>query len=98
MEIDDRGIASARNVAKPERGVVPLEQILRTDELWRRPRRPPDHETENRALGKLVDALARAPRTILQTLADTLLEVFKADSAGMSLLTSDGKDFYWAAI
>jgi PAS domain S-box-containing protein len=96
--VTDTGVAEARGELKLDRGLVPLEQILRTEELWRRPHRPPDYETENRALAKLVDALARAPRTILQTLADTLLEVFKADSAGMSLLTGDGKDFYWAAI
>jgi hypothetical protein len=34
----------------------------------------------------------------LQTLADTLLEVFNADSAGISLLTADEKHFHWAAI
>jgi PAS domain S-box-containing protein len=96
--VTDAGIAEARSEVKLNRGLVPLEQILCTEELWHRPHRPPDYEAENRALGKLVDALARAPRTVLQTLADTLLEVFKADSAGMSLLTGDGKDFYWAAI
>src|SRR5579883_315703 len=82
----------------PQQALAPLEEILCTEELWRRPRRPPDYETENRALAKLVDALAQAPRTILQTLADTLLEVFKADSAGMSLLTSEGRDFQWTAV
>jgi PAS domain S-box-containing protein len=96
--VTDTGVAEARGEVRLDRGLVPLEQILRTEELWRRPHRPPDYETENRALRKLVDALAQAPRTILQTLADTLLEVFRADSAGMSLLTGDGKDFYWAAI
>jgi PAS domain S-box-containing protein len=96
--VADTGVAEARGEVKLDRGLVPLEQILCTEELWHRPHRPPDYEAENRAFGKLVDALARAPRTVLQTLADTLLEVFKADSAGMSLLTGDGKDFYWAAI
>ncbi|HJU17286.1 MAG TPA: HWE histidine kinase domain-containing protein [Stellaceae bacterium] len=78
--------------------VVPLDAILCTEELSRRPHRPPDYETENRALAALVQALADSPQTILQTLADTLLEVFKADSAGISLLTGDEKNFYWAAI
>jgi PAS domain S-box-containing protein len=96
--VADTGVAEARGEVKLDRGLVPLEQILCTEELWHRPHRPPDYEAENRAFGKLVDALARAPRTVLQTLADTLLEVFKADSAGMSLLTGDGKDFCWAAI
>ncbi len=81
-----------------DRGPVPLEDILCTEELWRRPQRPPDFEAECRALRNLAAALAQSPRTILQTLADTLLEVFKADSAGMSLLTENGDNFHWAAI
>lgn len=40
-------------------GAVPLESILYTEELCRRPSRPPDHEKENRALVKLVSALER---------------------------------------
>lgn len=79
---------------------VPLESILCTEELNRRPSRPPDYETENRALTALTQTLADSPRTILQALAETILEVFKADSAGLSLLTRDdgGKRFYWPAI
>ena len=48
----------------------------------------------------LAQALADSPGTILQTLADTILEVFQADSAGLSLLTTHdgGKRFYWPAI
>ncbi len=79
-------------------GAVSLESILRTEELQRRPRRPPDHGKENRALVALVTALADSPRTILQTLADKVLEVLQADSAGLSLLTKDGKRFFWPAI
>ena len=77
---------------------APLESILCTDELLRRPSRPPDHQKENSALAALVSALADAPRAILQTLADKVLETLDADSAGLSLLTKDGKRFYWAAI
>jgi len=66
--------------------------------LRRRPSRPPDYETETRALAALVSALADSPRTVLQTLADTVLAVLHADSAGLSLLTKDKKRFYWAAI
>ncbi len=79
-------------------GAVPLESILCTEELYRRPSRPPDYEKENRALATLVSALADSPGTILQTLAEQVLEVLKADSAGLSLLTKDEKRFYWAAI
>ena len=69
--------------------LVPLESVLCTEELNRRPTRPPDYETENRALVSLAQALAESPRTILQALADTILEVFDADSAGVSLLTKE---------
>lgn len=46
----------------------------------------------------LAQELADSPRTILQTLADTILEILKSDSAGISLVTEDGKRFYWPAI
>src|SRR5499427_7669445 len=86
--------------ALPCDGLVPLESILCTEELNRRPTRPRDYETENRALVSLAQALAESPRTILQTLAETILDITQCDSAGLSLLTRDdgGKRFYWPAI
>jgi PAS domain S-box-containing protein len=84
---------------------APLESILCTEELHRRPSRPRDHEKENRALVKLVSALADSPATIFQTLAETILDITHCDSAGLSLLTRDGKTpdvcgqrFYWPAV
>src|SRR5215472_458727 len=79
-------------------GAVSLESILRTEELHRRRWRPPDYGKENRALVALVSALADSPHTILQTLAEKVVEVLQADSAGLSLLTKDEKRFYWAAV
>src|SRR5215475_12056290 len=86
--------------ALPRDGLVPLEAILCTEELNRRPTRPRDYVTENRALVSLAQALAESPRTILQRLADKILEVFQAGSAGLSLLTKEdgGKRFCWPAI
>ena len=82
-----------------------LESILCTEELQRRPSRPPDYEKENRALVALMAALADSPSSIFQTLAETILDITKCDSAGLSLLTRDGKTpdgcgkrFYWPAI
>jgi PAS domain S-box-containing protein len=82
-----------------------LESILCTEELQRRPSRPPDYEKENCALVKLVSALADSPSTIFHTLAGTILDITNCDSAGLSLLTKDGKTphvdgqrFYWPAI
>jgi signal transduction histidine kinase len=81
-------------------GAVPLESILCTEELRRRPSRPPDYQRENGALLVLANALADTPHTVLQTLADTILEVCESGSAGISLLTTDagGAEFCWPAI
>ena len=75
-----------------------LESVLCTEELNRRPARRPDYERENRALVSLAQALADSPRTILQAMAEKMLEVFQCDSAGFSLLTHDETRFVWAAI
>ena len=92
----------SRNDLPPEDsipvGECPLGSILCTEELRGRLSHPPEFEKENRALSALVSALADSPRTILQTLADKVLEVLDAGSAGLSLLTKDEKRFYWAAI
>jgi hypothetical protein len=63
-------------------GAAPLESIVLTHELLKRPRRPADHEKENSALAALVSALADSPSTILQALTDKVLEILQADSAG----------------
>ena len=75
-----------------------LESILCTEELNRRPIRAADYTRENRALVALMQALADSPGTILQTLAETILEDLNAGSAGVSLLTADEESFFWPAI
>jgi PAS domain S-box-containing protein len=84
---------------------APLQSILCTEELHLRPSRPPDYEKENHALVKLMSALADSPATIFRTLAETIQNITQCDSAGLSLLTRDGKTphvdgdrFYWPAI
>jgi PAS domain S-box-containing protein len=81
-------------------GGVSLESILCTEDLRRRPYRPPDYEKENRALVALASALANSESNILQTLAETILDATQCDSSGLSLLTKGdgGKRFYWPAI
>src|SRR5271163_3958377 len=80
-------------------GAAPPESIVCTEELRRRPWRPPDFEKENRALVALVTALSHSASTIFQTLAETILDVTQCDSSGLSLLTPDGGTrFYWPAI
>jgi len=95
---------ASRNDLPPDTSIpsagASLESILCTEELQRRPSRPPDHEKENRALVALASALADSGQAILQTLSETILHVTGADSSGVSLLTTDdrGKRFYWPAI
>jgi PAS domain S-box-containing protein len=74
--------------------------MLSTDELRRRPSRPPDHAAENQALIALMQEMATSPEGILQRLADTALSLCRAHSAGLSLL-EDGdqrSNFHWRAI
>ncbi|MGC1451124.1 MAG: PAS domain-containing protein, partial [Candidatus Sulfotelmatobacter sp.] len=76
-----------------------MESILITEELRRRPSRPPDYDKENHALVALAAAMGDPKANILQTFADTILDITQCDSAGLSLLTKDdGKRFYWPAI
>jgi PAS domain S-box-containing protein len=77
-----------------------LEAVNATAELARRPSRPPDHAAENRALVALAQHIARSPKDILQKLAETALELCRADSAGISVLEEeDGrKVFRWHAV
>ncbi len=87
-------------MAETDVASVPLESILCTEELDRRPSRPPDHHRENRALATLLRTLTDSPESVLQTLADTILDVLDCGSAGISLLTTNdgGKRFHWPAI
>jgi PAS domain S-box-containing protein len=81
-------------------GAAPLESILCTEELRRRPWRPPEYEKENRALMALAGALADPKSNIFQRFAEIILETTDSDSSGLSLLTREdgGKRFYWPAI
>jgi PAS domain S-box-containing protein len=96
------GIGKAAPRSKLETSIpdsaASLESILLTGELFKRPSRPPDYESENSALAALVSALIGSPQSVLQTLADQVLGLLHAGSAGISLLTKDENRFYWAAI
>ena len=75
-----------------------LESILITDELNKRPSRPPDYETENRALLTIAQHMADSPATTLQKLAELAMQICRADSAGISLVSKKSGDFYWPAV
>ena len=79
--------------------IVPLESVLCTEELNKRPQRSPDYEKENRMLLALVELLADSPRNILPIMTEMMLEEFSVGSSGISLLTNDdGEKFCWPAI
>jgi len=69
---------------------VPLESVLCTEELKRRPSRPPDYQAENKALLALAQELTNSPGSVLQRLVDIALELCRGHSAGISLLEEDG--------
>jgi hypothetical protein len=73
----------------PGDSLVPLESIMCTGELNRRPSRSPDYQADKSALVAVAQALADSPRTILHTMTEKMLEIFHCDSAGFSLLTKD---------
>jgi two-component system CheB/CheR fusion protein len=76
-----------------------IDDVLITEELERRPRRAPDHAAENRAMAALARQLATDPHGVPQKLAELVLDLCDADSAGISLLEDqDGERiFRWHA-
>ena len=79
---------------------VPLDSVVTTTELTRRKSRQPNYEAENRALVLLMQELADPSGNVLQKLADTVLELCEAQSAGISILEEDEngqKLFRWHA-
>ena len=84
-----------------QKNLCPLESVLRTHELKTRPSKPSDFQAECQALNALVQTLAESPHDILQRLVDIALDMFKAGSAGISLMKENGGkegDFYWPAV
>jgi GAF domain-containing protein len=69
---------------------VPLESVLCTEELKRRPSRPPDYQVENQALLALAQELTTSPGNVLQRLVDIALQLCRGHSAGVSLLEKNG--------
>jgi signal transduction histidine kinase/ActR/RegA family two-component response regulator len=70
--------------------LVSLESVLCTEELKRRPSRPPNYRAENQALLALAQELTNSPGSVLQRLVDIALELCRGHSAGISLVEEDG--------
>ena len=77
-----------------------LDDVLITGELARRPARAPDFAAENRALTALALEMANQPHRVLQKLAELVVELCHADSAGISILEPGGEHgvFRWHAV
>ncbi|WP_152524620.1 PAS domain S-box protein [Novosphingobium lindaniclasticum] len=76
-----------------------VEDVLTTAELASRPSRVPDYEAESRALGLLAHEMATNPRGVLQKCAEMVMDLCRADSAGISILEPGGTSgmFRWHA-
>jgi two-component system CheB/CheR fusion protein len=76
-----------------------VDDVIVTAELEQRPRRAPDHAAENQAMAALARQLAIDPHGVPQKLAELVMELCDADSAGISLLEEqDGHQiFRWHA-
>jgi hypothetical protein len=81
----NRIAASHQDVAKLD---VDLDSVISTLDLSRRPTRPPDYASENRALVALLEAMTASPDDSLQKLAETALDLYRAHSAGSVCETS----------
>ncbi|AUX33895.1 MULTISPECIES: GAF domain-containing protein [Sorangium] len=79
---------------------VRIDEVLAAEALSLRPSRLPDHAAENRALIALAEAMAGSLEDVLPTLVSLLLELCRADSAGVSVLeVEDGREvFRWVAL
>ncbi|MHB8540074.1 MAG: PAS domain S-box protein [Candidatus Acidiferrales bacterium] len=97
---DQSGTAYVRLPNGQMKPAAPLDTVVTTAELARRHPRPADYEAENRALVSLMQELADPSGNVLQKLAETVLELCEAQSAGISILEEDEngrKIFRWHA-
>jgi PAS domain S-box-containing protein len=76
-----------------------VDDVLITGELARRPSRPPDYAAENEALVALTRELTADPAGVLRKVAELVVRLCRADSAGVSVLEREGGEeiFRWHA-
>ena len=72
--------------------------VLVTSQLGARRPRSAAYETEARALRLLVQALADDPSGLFQKTADLIVDVCRADSAGVTVVEPDGAEMRWHAV
>jgi len=74
-----------------------LESVL-VPGILRRTARSPDHQAESHVLVWLAEEMARAPGAIFERLAEAVLKLTRAESAGISLLNQREGRFIWPAV
>src|SRR5579863_977265 len=77
---------------------VPLESVIITDDLGKRPSRRPQFAAENRVLLALAQDIADCPERVFDKLAHGALELCRAHSAGFTVLDEDTNIFRWRAV
>ncbi len=80
---------------------IKLDDVVITERLRQRTRRPPDFEAENDALRALAQHLIDDPETLLQRLVDIAVELCRCGSAGVNILETlptGMRVFRWAAV
>src|SRR3954471_15323581 len=76
-----------------------IDDVLITGLLASRPSRPPDFSAEAAAVNTLMASLFRSPKSVLQVLADKVIELTGACSSGISVAENDSGQpiFRWRA-
>jgi len=80
---------------------IKLEDVVITEVLQRRSRRPADYKAENDALRALAQHLIDDPETLLQRLVDIAVQLCTCGSVGVNIpdtLPSGERVFRWAAV
>jgi two-component sensor histidine kinase len=72
-----------------------LAEIIITDKLAKRPSEPPDYLREKLAFQDLADDMADNPKAVLPRLVRLAMEACGAESAGISLLEHEVREFRW---
>lgn len=72
-----------------------LADIIITDELAKRASEPPDYLREKLAFRDLADDMADNPKAVLPRLVRLAMEACGAESAGISLLEHEVREFRW---
>jgi GAF domain-containing protein len=75
-----------------------LEAVIATSDLKTRTSRVPDRKAEDQAELELTQELAKSPHDFFQKLADMVLRLTPADSAGISILNEEKGRFVWPAV